>query len=86
MLKYWKSLAPLNDLTLLQLLRKLVTLFALTTDQRAQTLHMFDIRNIESCETYLKIRIRGLLKQSKPSNHLSELFISQYILDKDLCS
>ena len=46
---------------------------------------MFDIRNIESCETYLKIRMEDLLKQSKPSNHLSELFISQYILDKDLC-
>lgn len=32
-----------------------------------------------------KLRIGDLLKQSRPSNHLSELFISQYILDQDLC-
>ena len=84
-LKFLKSLSPLSELSLLQLSRKLVTLFALTTGQRAQTLHMFDIRNIESCETHLKIRIGDLLKQSSPKNHLSELFISQYEIDSDLC-
>ena len=45
-LKFLKSLSPLEDLTLLQLSRKLVTLFALMTGQRAQTLHVFDIRNM----------------------------------------
>ena len=33
----------------------------------------------------LKLGIGDLSKQSKPRNHLSELFISEYILDKDLC-
>ena len=56
-LKYLKSLSPLEGLSLLQLTRKLVTLFALTTGQRAQTLHVFDIRNIEVSATCLKIRI-----------------------------
>ena len=84
-LKFFKSLSPLEDLTLLQLSRKLVTLFALTTGQRAQTLHVFDIRNIDCSSTHLKIRIGDLLKQSKPNHHLSELFISEYILDRDLC-
>ena len=84
-LKFVKSLSPLKDLTLLQLSRKLVTLLALSTGQRAQTLHMLDIRNIDSCENHLKLRIGDLLKQSRPNNHLAELFISQYILDKDLC-
>ncbi|MEW8548296.1 MAG: tyrosine-type recombinase/integrase [Candidatus Thiodiazotropha sp.] len=65
--------------------RKLVTLLALSTGQRAQTLHMLDIRNIESCESHLKLRIGDLLKQSRPNSHLAELFISQYILDQDLC-
>ena len=46
---------------------------------------MFDIRNIDSCTAQLKIRIGDLLKQSTPTNHLSELFISEYILDGDLC-
>ena len=84
-LKFLKSLSPLTDLSLLQLSRKLVTLFALSTGQRAQTFHMLDIRNIESCVTHLKLRIGDLLKQSRPSNHLPELFISQYISDQDLC-
>ena len=39
-LRYLKSLSPLDDLSLLQLTRKLVTLFALTTGQRAQTLYV----------------------------------------------
>lgn len=80
-----RSLSPLAELSLLQLSRKLVTLFALTTGQRSQTLHLFDTRNIECCVTSLKIRIGDLLKQSRPNNHLSELFISQYVLDQDLC-
>ncbi|MCG8047949.1 MAG: site-specific integrase [Candidatus Thiodiazotropha taylori] len=84
-LKFLKSLAPLTKLSLLQLSRKLVTLLALSTGQRAQTLHMLDIRNIESCETHLKLRIGDLLKTSKPNSHLPELFISQYIVDLDLC-
>ena len=46
---------------------------------------MFDIRNIDCSSTHLKIRIGALLKQSKPNRHLSELFISEYILDRDLC-
>ena len=84
-LRFLKSLSSLEELSLLQLTRKLVTLFALTTGQRAQTLHVFDIRNIDSSSTHLKIRIGDLLKQSTPYNHLSELFISEYILDSDLC-
>lgn len=84
-LQFLKSLTPLEDLTLLQLSRKLVTLFALTTGQRSQTLHVFDIRNIDCSSTNIKIRIGDLLKQSKPNHHLSELFLSEYILDRDLC-
>ena len=86
-LKYLKSLSPLENLSLIhvQLSKKLVTLFALTTGQRAQTLHVFDTRNIDSSSAQLKIRIGDLLKQSTPSNHLSELFISEYVVDKDLC-
>ena len=57
MLKFLKSLSPLSELSLLQLSRKLVTLFALTTGERAQTLHMFEIRNIESFKTHLKINM-----------------------------
>lgn len=52
-LKFLKSLSPLTDLSLLQLLRKSVVLLALSMGQRAQTLHMLYIRNIESCVTHL---------------------------------
>lgn len=84
-LEYLKSLKPLENLPVLQLSRKLITLFALTTGQRAQTLHCFDFRNIDSCASHVKIRIGDLLKQSKPIRYLSELYIFQYIIDPVYC-
>ena len=61
-LKLLESLSPLSELSVLQLSRKLVTLFALTTGQRAQTLHLFDIRNIESCQTHLSYDVASRSK------------------------
>lgn len=63
-LLYLKTLSPLEDLSLLQLSRKLVTLLALGTGQRCQTLYLMDLRNIEACDVYIKVRIGDLLKQS----------------------
>ena len=77
-LKYLKYLHPLEKLSLLDLSRKLVMLLALTTGQRLQTLFLLDIRNITCDEDFVKLRIGDLLKQSKPNNHLSEIYIKSY--------
>ncbi len=84
-LTYLKTLSPLSDLSLLQLSRKLVTLFALSTGQRAQTIHLFDVRNIECSEKCIKVRIGDPLKQTRPQKHLPELCVASYTADKNLC-
>ena len=84
-LNFLKNMPPLKDLSLLELSRKLVTLLALVTGQRSQTLHSLDVANIECSDVYMKIRIKDLLKQSKPNKHLPEIFISKYLLDNELC-
>lgn len=65
--------------------KKLVTLLALTTGQRVQTLCAIDIRNLELSSDYLKVRIGDLLKQSKPGNHLQELYIESFPPNSSLC-
>ena len=65
--------------------KKLVTLLALTTGQRTQSLCVIDIRNLELTAQDVKIRFGDLLKQSKPGNHLEELFIESFPQNKSLC-
>lgn len=74
------NLCSLRDLS-----KKLVTLLALTTGQRVQTLCAIDIRNLELSSEYIKIRIGDLLKQSKPGNHLQELYIENFPQNTSLC-
>lgn len=80
-----KSLGDNSSLDLLSLSLKLVVLLALTTSQRCQTLSYLDLRNIDIQDTFVKIRIGDLLKQSSSKNHLQEIFISAYPNDKRVC-
>jgi hypothetical protein len=83
-LSYLQSLFPLEDLSLRLLSYKLLMLLALCTGQRMQTLHCITLDNIEISSTAIKIRIQDLLKQTRHGNHLSELYIENYISDS-LC-
>ena len=74
-----------NGSSLKQLSFKLIVLLALTTGQSGQTLHCIKVPNIENSSEYVKIRIKDLLKSSKPGNHLAELYIQQYPQNKSLC-
>ena len=65
--------------------KKLVALLALTTGQRIQSLCVIDLRNLELTPQYVKIRFGDLLKQSKPGNHLQELYIESYAPNRSLC-
>ena len=66
-LNYLKLLGPNEDLTLFCLSHKLLMLLALTSGQRAQTLHKIDVRNINFGENGVIIPITELIKQSNPN-------------------
>jgi len=84
-LKYLKTLIPVNRLSLKHLTWKLVMLLSLLTGQRGQTLHLMDIRFIEITENYVRIQILELLKTSKPGKHLSPIYLEKYDSDESLC-
>ena len=68
-----------------ELSMKLASLLLLATGQRCQTLLCLDTRNIEFGGSYIKIRIGDLLKQSRPSYHLQELYIEPFDSNVNLC-
>ena len=74
-----------NSCSLRDISKKLVTLLALTTGQRIQTLSLMDLRNMDIDSKYVKIRIGDLLKQSKPGNHLQELYVESFPSNVALC-
>ena len=74
-----------NSCSLRDISKKLVTLLALTTGQRIQTLSLMDLRNMDIDSKYVKIRIGDLLKQSKPGNHLQELYVESFPSNAALC-
>ena len=55
------------------------------TGQRIQSLCVIDLRNLELTPQYVKIRFGYLLNQSKPGNHLQELYIESHAQNRSLC-
>ena len=74
-----------TELSLRLLSVKLATLLALTTGQRCQTLWAIDIKDIEICSKFMKVRITQLLKQSKPNNHLQEMYFEPFQKNPNVC-
>lgn len=75
----WECL-PLSFLSF-----KLATLLALITAQRAQTLHLIDIRVIFPQNRGLIIPITGLVKQSRPNNNKVSLYLKPFLENRNLC-
>ena len=72
-LNYLKTTDLSNSLTFKQLTLKLTMLLCLTTGQRGQTLHKFDVNyNLEIGDKY-RITVCEKLKQTKPGRHLAPL-------------
>lgn len=84
-LNHLKSLGQNQDLSLVQLSRKLTMLMLLTSGQRGQALHLLDIRNMSISETRISFRIGDLLKTSRPGHHMSELVFEAYVPDRRVC-
>ncbi|XP_060068370.1 organic cation transporter protein-like [Ylistrum balloti] len=70
--------------TLKSLTLKLVTMLALLTGQRLQSLHLLDIKNISLTDSSLKLRFGDALKQTRPGFHQREITLQQFE-DKQLC-
>ena len=83
-LKFLSSLED-NKLTLRMISVKLALLLVLTTGQRCQTIHAILLKNMEFGKNDIKIRIGDLLKQTKPNNHLAELYLEEYKLNDKIC-
>ncbi|MCG7884355.1 MAG: tyrosine-type recombinase/integrase [Candidatus Thiodiazotropha taylori] len=83
-IEYLNSLKS-SELNLKLLSVKLATLLALATGQRCQTLWAINVKDIELCDSYMKIRIFQLLKQSKPNNHLEEMYFEPFRKNSNIC-
>lgn len=85
-LNYIKLLGQNDSLSLFCLSHKLLMLLALTTGQRAQTLHKVDIRNINIAEDIIIIPITELVKQSNPNRpHKFALHLKSYKECPEIC-
>lgn len=85
-LKYLSSLWPLDKIDLKNLTRKLVTLLALITGQRVQTLSKISLDNIKESENIIHIMIPERIKTSGV-NRYQPLLKIPYFRDKpELCA
>lgn len=77
---------PNDELSLERLTLKLVTLMALVTAQRMQTLASIDIRNIEKSTGLIEIKIPARLKTSKINKAQPVLSIPFYVTNIRVCA
>ena len=84
-LGYLRAAAPLRSLSLKQLTLNLTMLLCLTTGQRGQTIHKFDVNYIQEMDDRYRTTICEKLKQSKPGRHLAPIDLLSFQSDKKLC-
>ncbi len=72
--------ANLQDITM-----KFTMLLALLSGQRLQTLHALKLENVKLENERLTIFINSLLKQSRPTQHLSALSFRKFDVNDNLC-
>lgn len=76
---------PNENLSLQNLTKKCVTLLALATAHRVQTLHKANINNIESHTSQINIKIPNLIKTSKPGSNQPTLYIPFFNEKPSIC-
>ena len=84
-LLFLKRLTPCRTLSLKLLTFKVVTLLALITVQRIQTLHALTLDSISFTDDHIKIVVTSLLKTSRPSWHMEPIILCKYSDHKRLC-
>ena len=84
-LNYLKNVAPPKYLSLYQLSLKLVTIMALVTGQRLQTLKALDLDYCKISKETITFHIMSLLKHSTPANKTDNVITFEAYHDKRLC-
>ena len=84
-LNYLENLPDTTSLNLKDLTLKTVTLLALITAQRSQTLAKISIKNIQETETGMEIIIHEKIKTSAPGRPSPILLIPRCNIRKNLC-
>ena len=84
-LNHLESLRPLKDLTLRQLTLKLVTLIAIITGQRCQSIHMMDLTCMQKTENKYRFIIEGLIKTTRPGKDQPVLVLPKFEENIDKC-
>lgn len=78
-LEYLANIYPNDSITLEMLTKKLVTLLALSTGQRVQTLSVIDVNCIFPQNTYVAITIHEMIKTSMHNRRNPRLVIPYYV-------
>ena len=84
-LKHLQAIAPMEDLTLAMLTKKLTTLLALLTAQQCQTLKSLDLDFMQETENQVVFTIREKLKTTRAGKHLPPILPPSYPNDINLC-
>ena len=84
-LDYFSRQPPNDNLDIKSLSKKLITLLALTTGHRMQTLSLIEINNIKILHDKVEIRIPARIKTSSKRNAMQPLLILPFYSDKQLC-
>ena len=84
-LKYMKTMGKNNEMSLINLSRKLTVLMLLQSGQRGQTIMNFEVDNMNLQHSFVTFRIGKLLKTSRPNHHTSEVKFKAYAPDRRLC-
>ncbi|GFN74311.1 tyrosine recombinase [Plakobranchus ocellatus] len=84
-LNYLRTLSPAAKLNLPMLSAKLVTLCALVTGHRCQSLHVLDITNMHISSSKAVFYIQTLLKTNSPKNPASVITLAAYREDRRIC-
>ena len=84
-LTYIRRLCSGDKAHFLVLSIKTVTLILILTGQRGQSLHLLDIRTVNSCSGNIKFRFGDILKTSRPGYQPEEIAVRVYAPDRRLC-
>jgi integrase len=85
-LRYIKSLGPNNEMSLKQLTIKLVTLVALLSGQRCQTISMLDLDHVDVTSSAVTFSVVGLTKTSKIGKRPIAVVLPKYPHEEPLCT
>ena len=84
-LRYLASLPPSAELSFMDITKRMVTLMAFLSGQRAQTLNALDITCMDVKNESYTFFIPSLLKTSRPSFHQEPLTFIEYPQNQKIC-